>query len=611
MAEKKLMVVVGANINEFSKAMSTIEKQMKGVEKNLAGFTQIGKRMASIGKQLTLGVTLPIVAVGTAALKSSIDFESAFAGVRKTVNATEPELAALRKGILDMTREIPQSAEEIAGIAEAAGQLGIQTPHILSFTRVMADLGVATNLTGADAATALARLANITQMDQKLFDKLGSTVVALGNALATTEAEIVEMGLRIAGAGHTVGMTEAQILGFAGALSSVGIEAQAGGSSISKVMINIASAVAKGEKFYKDYADVAGMSAKQFKQAWEKDAAGAIITFIEGLGKMQKEGGNVFGVLEELGLREVRVRDAMLRAAGAGDLFRQSLELGTKSWAENSALTKEATQRYKTTESQLKILGNYARSVGIALGDTLAPSLIKVIDALKPLLDRLAAGVKWFSELPTGVQQSAIMFVGMVAALGPVLNILGNVLVVVPKIAAAFKGISLVIGGIRWASLLANPVTLAIGGVIVAVGLLYKAWTENWGGIQEKTRKVIDWLTDKWTRFKALFTGSNIPAPSLPSMPTGFVPAMAGGGYVSHGGMALVGERGPELVNLPTGANVTPSGGLSGDFTVRVLIEGAGASRVDRATLTRATVKAVERAFSSGNGRLHDKPESY
>ena len=158
--------------------------------------------MEAAGKKLSTHLTVPLTALGTLAAKSALDCESAFAGVRKTVDATEEEFAALERGIRDMAKEIPAAATEIAGVAEAAGQLGIQNEHILSFTRTMIDLGESTNMSAEEAATALARLANITQMPQESFDRLGSTVVALGNSLATTEAEIVEMGLRLAGAGH-------------------------------------------------------------------------------------------------------------------------------------------------------------------------------------------------------------------------------------------------------------------------------------------------------------------------------------------------------------------------------------------------------------------------
>ena len=191
----ELLVRIRGDASGFEKDMGKIERK----------WEKFGGQLQGIGTKLTTGITLPLVALGGSALKASVDFESAFAGVQKTVDATEEEFAVLRAGIRDMAKEIPQSATEIAGIAEAAGQLGIQTENILSFTRVMADLGVATNLSGTEAATTLARLANITQMSQGDFDRLGSTIVALGNNLATTEAEIAEMGLRIAGAGSQVG----------------------------------------------------------------------------------------------------------------------------------------------------------------------------------------------------------------------------------------------------------------------------------------------------------------------------------------------------------------------------------------------------------------------
>ena len=83
-------------------------------------------------------------------------------------------------------------------------------------------------------------------MSQEDFDRLGATIVDLGNNLATTEKEIVDMSMRIAGAGAQVGMTEAEIMSFSGALSSVGIEAEAGGSAFSTLISNMSLAVQQG-----------------------------------------------------------------------------------------------------------------------------------------------------------------------------------------------------------------------------------------------------------------------------------------------------------------------------------------------------------------------------
>lgn len=246
------------------------ELDSTAAQKAMSKFSSIAKTGMK-GISIAVGtVSAALSAAGGYAIKTGIDFESAFAGVKKTVDATDAELEEFREGIRDMAKEMPQSASQIAEVAEAAGQLGIQNKNLLSFTEVMSNLGVATNMSATEAATSLARLANITQMPQENFDRLGSTIVALGNNLATTESEITEMGLRLAGAGKQVGMSENQILGLAGALSSVGIEADAGGSSVSTVMTKIQLAVEKGGESLSKFADVAGMSSAEFKEAFEK-----------------------------------------------------------------------------------------------------------------------------------------------------------------------------------------------------------------------------------------------------------------------------------------------------------------------------------------------------
>lgn len=450
-----------------------ISKARRDAESLDSTFKRVGDNLSGIGKGLSAAFTAPLVAIGAGALKSAIDFESAFAGVIKTVDATEEELAVLRQGIRDMATEIPAAATEIAGVAEAAGQLGIQTENILEFTRVMIDLGNATNLSAAEAATALARLANITQMPQSEFDRLGATIVDLGNNLATTEAEIVDMSLRLAGAGSQVGMTEAQILSFAGALSSVGIAAEAGGSAFSKVMIDIASQVEMGGEQLERYARVAGMSAEEFASAWREDAAAALVAFIEGLGRLGAEGESVFLVLEDLEITEVRMRDALLRAAGAGDLFRESLELGTKAWEENAALTAEASRRYETTESRLQILWNRLKDVALTLGEALLPAFHSALDAIQPLIGVIGGLTEKFAALDEDTRERMVKFAAIFAAAGPVLMALG-----------AFTSA---------VSALASPT----GAVILAITSLVAAGTwviDNWEEIKQKAIEVKDWV---------------------------------------------------------------------------------------------------------------------
>lgn len=357
-----------------------------------AGLKKLGK-VAKAG----LGVTTKAIAgVGTAltgaaglAVKSGIDFESAFAGVKKTVDASDQELAEFRQGIRDMAKEMPTVATEIAGVAEAAGQLGIKNESLLSFTKTMTMLGDSTNMSAEEAATSLARLANITGMPQENFDRLGATIVDLGNNLATTESEIVAMSLRIAGAGSQVGMTEAQIMSFSGALSSVGIEAEAGGTAFSTLLSKMNLASSKGGKELEQFGKVAGMSAEEFKKAFQKDASGAVLSFIQGLRQINENGGSAIQTLDEMGLSDIRMRDALLRASGASDVFTEALQTGNSAWEENTALTNEAKQRYETLESKLGILKNTATDLGISMYDSLENPLRGVVDTATDMVGSL------------------------------------------------------------------------------------------------------------------------------------------------------------------------------------------------------------------------------
>ncbi|CEO04858.1 phage tail tape measure protein [[Clostridium] sordellii] len=403
-------------------------------------FKALGSTLSSVGRGLTTGVTLPLAGVGVASSKAAIDFESAFAGVRKTVDASEKDLKKIETGIRDMAKEMPTAATEIAGVAEAAGQLGIKTPDILDFTKTMVMLGDSTNLSAEEAATSLAKFANVTKMSMDDIDRLGSTVVALGNNLATTEKDIVSMSLRLGAAGTQIGLSQDQILSFAGALSSVGIEAEMGGSAFSKLMIEMQLATEKGGESLEQFANVAGMSGEQFKKAFQEDATTAIMAFLEGLGTAEERGQSAIGILADMGIEEVRLRDTILRAANAHDVFGEALKIGAEGWKENTALVNEANQRYETTKSKLEILKNNFIEVGISIGEQLLPYIQQFVEWLQGLVQK-------FQELSPETKDFIVKAGLIAAALGPVLMIVGNLIQFVGSASFAFQGLSGIFGG--------------------------------------------------------------------------------------------------------------------------------------------------------------------
>lgn len=467
-------------LDRTTKAASSFGDQMESA----------GRKMSSAGRSISTGFSLPLIAAGGFAIKTAMDFESAFAGVAKTVDATDAEMAQLEAGITAMSKSVPASVEEIAKVAEAAGQLGVAKENILAFSRTMIDLGETTNLTADDAATAMARIANITQMPQDQFDELASTLVALGNAGASTEADIVQMALRIAGAGSQVGLSQAQIMSFAAALSDVGVEAEAGGTAISTGFIKISQAVAEGGDALAGFADVAGMTVDQFSDKFKNDAAGAMTAFVEGLGRVKGEGGNVFQVMDDLGMSEIRLRDAFLRLAGAGDGLRTSLSTGAEAWVKNSAATDEAGKRYATTQSQLEMFGNKAKAAGATIGEQLVPVLIKVVEAAEPLGRFLMNAINWFGNLPAPVQTFMLALAGILAVAGPLLVVIGSVVSAIAAIAPVVAAVAGVILG---------PVGIIIAlvvGIGAAIYLLWRNWDTVWGWIKGAASTAAAWVVD-------------------------------------------------------------------------------------------------------------------
>lgn len=395
--EYKLAIRIAGVIDKsFTTSLATANTALKAnivaLDKNFTkldkGFDKImgaGKKCFSALATAAGVATVAIGAATAASIAVGSEFETAFAGVKKTVEATEEEFANLRQDILDMTRVIPSSAAQIADTMAIAGQLGIATESLTDFTETMINLGVSTNLSAEEAATALAKFTNITQMADygadgiSNFERLGSVVVDLGNNFATTEADIVAMATNLAASGDMAGLTESQIMAISAAMSSVGVAAEAGGSSMSRVLMQMQQAVAEGTDDLALYAETAGMTSSEFTSLFREDAGEALTHFIEGLGAA---GEDSYGILAGLDLNTIRVRKTLLSLAGAEGLLGESMDLANEAWEENTALANEAGEFYKTTENQIELMKNAFKELGIAAYDELREPFIDVIHTI-------------------------------------------------------------------------------------------------------------------------------------------------------------------------------------------------------------------------------------
>lgn len=444
---------------------------------------EISSKAGGVAKKFA-PATVAAVGFGTAAGKAAIEFESAFAGVEKTVDGTEEQLAALRQGILDMAEEIPASTTEIAAVAEAAGQLSIPTDDILDFTRVMLDMGVATNLSAEEAATAIARIANITGMGGEDYSRFASTVVALGNAHATTEREIVEMTNRLASAGTIAGLSEPDILALATAMSSVGIEAEAGGTAMTQTLTAISKAIANGGDKLEKFAKVSGMSSAEFVKAWSEDPITAISAFIGGLGKMNENGEDTIALLDDLDLAGIRQSNMLKSLALAHDTLDSAIKTSHSAWEENTALSEEASKRYQTLASQLQILKNKLYNLAEAFGEILLPIINKIVDGLQN-------AINWFSNLDSSTKKTILVIGGLIAAISPVAGIISGIAGAISKLTGTV--IPALTNAINF--IIANPIVGIIAAIVGLVTLIATKGDE----IQAILQKVDDFLQGVFT----------------------------------------------------------------------------------------------------------------
>lgn len=413
MAGRDLMVRIRADVTDFQNKMRVAKQGITDFNNELTKSS--AKRQAINDVGTAFGRMGLVAAAGLgASVKAAVDWESAWAGVMKTVDASPAQFAKLEAGLRQMARTMPATHAEIAAVAEAAGQLGVAREDILDFTKVMVQLGETTNLTADEAATSIAQMTNIMQTSPGDIDNLAATLVELGNNGASTERDIIQMAQNIAGAGKIVGASEGEILALANALASVGIEAEAGGSSVSKILTDMSKAAQTGSPDLAVWAETAekgGLAVGTFTDVMAESPVVAFDAFTKGLGEINEEGGNVFAVLDSVGQTDIRVNRALLGMAGAGDLLSESLALQGEAWTDNTALTDEYAKRSNTAAAKTQVAWNGIKDNAISIGASALP-------VIKDMSDAVAELTGWFSDLPKPVQAATGKALALAAVLG-------------------------------------------------------------------------------------------------------------------------------------------------------------------------------------------------
>ncbi len=395
----------GVDVKDLENESARLGSEMEDLKQKQVEVQEAAEKMGNSGTQAIQAYQQALVASGIqdalkaifeelqACAEASVEFESALTGVDKTTNMSATELSEMAEAVKDLALEIPVTTDEMLAIGEVAGQLGIAKGNLLDFSETMSMLSTATTMAADEGATMLAQFANITQMDQSMYDELASAIVALGNSYATTEQKITEMSQGIAASASLAGMSEADMLGLSAAVSSLGIETQMGSTAVSKLISMLMTAVETGDGL-EDLAYVAGMSADQFAEAWGNNAVGALESFVVGLSDTERLGQSAIVTLTDLGVTETRMQRTILSLSNSGDLLTRTIATANQAWDENIALSEEAAKRYATTASQQALMENAFNNLRIAIGDNYTPILRELYSVAADVLSGMTEFVE-------------------------------------------------------------------------------------------------------------------------------------------------------------------------------------------------------------------------
>ena len=392
-----------------NKAAKQTEKSMKKLTTQAAHTNAMvsGAAGAMAGAFAAVGGAM-FLTVGAAS-----KFEDSFAGIRKTVDATEAQFSTLALQVRQLAQDIPVAVTQLNQIGELGGQLGVGVDNLEEFIEVIAQVGVATRLSTESAALSLARLDQIFGLQGKSFDRLASSLVDLGNNFAALEDEILSTALRLAAAGKVAGATAADVLGIATALQAVGVQSQAGGTAMARVFQQIQIAVATGGRQLEVFAETTGLTTKEFQDLAKVDPASALNLFVTSLAAASKAGTNVIEVLDQLGLKQQRTIRALLAVGEAEGLLTDTLATANSAFEANIALTTEAEKRFETFKSETKLLMNELTELRIQIGNELLPTA----KALVTTLSALIGGFQNTSEETEGVGTSVKLLFGIIVSM--------------------------------------------------------------------------------------------------------------------------------------------------------------------------------------------------
>ncbi len=463
------MTIVIKAKDEASKVFNELESKIK---KSAKGFTSVGKKMSA-------GLTAPLVALGTGSILAAGNFEKSMGDLETLVGEGTDSMTIFEKGIKDMLKTTPKSADDLGASAYSIVSSGVSDANealkVLKSSSKLAISGLATTEQSTDLLTTAL---NAFGKDASDADEVANILFKTVKAGKTTVADMAQSFGKMAGNASAAGIPLEDVQAATAALTTVTGKTSESQNALAQVFLELTTA---GGKLDKGLGDAGGSLQDLNSEIKEKG-------LIEGMENMR----------DKLGLTDTEFKNLFSSAEGGTAIF-QLLTSANKTAKDTytdltngvDAMSTAVEAQNDQFQQQWQLLKNKLNVSMIELGETIMPTVKIVMEKVADAVSRLAT---WFGDLSPKTKKFVIIGLVLLALLGPVLLILGGLLTVLPLIGAAF-------------AILAGPVGL----VIAAIGLLIfiiKKWKDNldivmpqvlaiWGKIKEGVGSAVDWIAGK------------------------------------------------------------------------------------------------------------------
>lgn len=349
-------------------------------------------------------------AAGAAAAVAFASQEAAFTTVERIVSGNATQVQTLRDELQKLSTEIPRSFQDLSNIASLGAALDIPARSLDEFTKVVATFAATTGVTEEAAATGFGRIAQYLQVPADEFENLGSAILRAGNISVATEEQVLKFTQALAPAAARVGFATDETVALGAAIASFGnINVEGAGSALSRITNEIERAVATGGESLDRYAQAAGLSAEQFRIAWQSDAGSTFNAILKGVGSVD----NLTVALDNLGVRNERDRRVIQALAQNYGSFNKILGDTTSAWREGTYMSEAYGLVLDDLNSKWGIFVNAVTNAAAAVGAAAGPALKELLDVTTDLL------VNFAGFASSGAGQALIRFatgLGVVAA---------------------------------------------------------------------------------------------------------------------------------------------------------------------------------------------------